>query len=69
MSTATHIRPKNDPATLPRHTVHPVHLDPIEQAMSLLIGTDPDAELVCDGSCGGLASCNLAPVDHLSVAA
>lgn len=55
----------NDPAT----TVHPVHLDPIEQAMSLLIGTDPGAELVCDGSCGGLASCNLAPVGHLSAAA
>ncbi len=59
---------KNSPTTqLPSN--HPVHTDPIEAAIALLIDTSLAGELVCDGSCNGVASCTVAGVEPLAVAA
>ncbi len=48
---------------------HPVHADPFEAALALLLDSGIAAELVCDGSCDDLASCAVAPVDVLATAA
>ncbi len=51
---------------LPGHLVHP---DPIDDAVALLVDSALAARLVCDGSCNGVASCTVAPIDVLVPAA
>ncbi len=48
---------------------HPVHLDPIEEALALLADSAVSHHLVCDGSCNGVSSCAVAPVDSIAAAA
>lgn len=48
------------------HTVHP---DPIDAAIALLVDSALADHLVCDGSCNGVASCTVAPIDTLAAAA
>jgi hypothetical protein len=48
---------------------HPVHLDPTDAALDLLVDSGIVAELVCDGSCDGVSSCAVAPVGRLANAA
>ena len=48
---------------------HPVHTDPIDAAIAALADTSLIDRLVCDGSCNGVASCTVAPVDTLAAAA
>ncbi len=57
----------NTPITrLPSHLVH---ADPIATAIALLIDASLADHLICDGSCAGLASCTVAPVENLAAAA
>lgn len=61
----------NTPITNPitELTGHPVHTDPIQAAIAALADASLADHLVCDGSCGGVASCTVAPVERLAVAA
>jgi hypothetical protein len=57
----------NTPIThLPSHLVH---TDPIDAAIALLVEASLADHLICDGSCDGLASCTVAPVENLAAAA
>ncbi len=48
---------------------HAVHTDPVDAAIALLTDVSLAGELVCDGSCNGVASCTIAGVVPLAVAA
>jgi hypothetical protein len=50
-------------------TSHPVHTDPIDAAIAALADASLTDHLVCDGSCDGIASCTVAPVEPLAAAA
>jgi hypothetical protein len=55
--------------TITQLHIHPVHLDPVDQALALLVDSGLLAGLVCDGSCGGASSCTVAPVGEVPTAA
>lgn len=48
---------------------HPVHSDPIDAAIAVLADASLADHVICDGSCEGMASCTIAPVETLAVAA
>lgn len=50
-------------------TSHTVHADPIDAAIAALSDAFLADHVVCDGSCDGVASCTVAPVQPLAVAA
>ena len=57
----------NSPVTqLPGHRVH---TDPIDAAMALLADMSLAGHLVCDGTCNGVTSCTVAPVELQATAA
>lgn len=55
--------------TNPKSPIHPVHADPIDQAIALLAAGSLIDHLVCDGSCRGVASCTVAPMGGMQTAA
>jgi hypothetical protein len=61
----------NAPITTPitELTGHSVHTDPIDAAIAALADASLADRLVCDGSCNGVASCTVAPVEPMAVAA
>lgn len=55
--------------TITQLTSHPVHSDPIDEAIALLAESSMAGHLICDGSCEGVSSCAVAPVGPLATAA
>lgn len=48
---------------------HPVHTDPIDAAIAVLVDMSLADHVVCDGSCNGVTSCTVAGVEPVAVAA
>ncbi|MDH3250812.1 MAG: hypothetical protein OEQ47_17720 [Acidimicrobiia bacterium] len=48
---------------------HPVQTDPIDAAIAELADASLADHVICDGSCKGMASCTIAPVETLARAA
>lgn len=59
--------PTLDPSTIattpPISEAAPTHLDhQLDDAITTMLTSGLDASVICDGSCGGVASCCVAPV-------